>query len=91
MLQHQHFELSRQKFRPDTFDGEFAKNGLVEGGATYVHKQYARKCDDEWTCVAALRGWSNLGRSNNSGLSRLYSQLYSDGPVYVNQLVQRCG
>ena len=91
VLQHQHFNLSRQKYRPDTLDGEFAKNGLVEGGATYVHKRYARKCDDEWACVDAPRGWSNLGRSNNPGLSRLFSQPYSDGPVYINRLVQRGG
>ena len=91
MLQGQQFNLSRQKYRPDTLDGEFAKNGLVEGGATYIHQLYARKCGGEWECVDAPRGWSNTGSSTHAGLSRLFYQPYSDGPVYINQLVQRGG
>lgn len=91
MLQHQQYNLSQQKYRPDTLDGEFAKNGLVEGGATYIHKLYTRKCGSEWECVDAPRGWSNIRGSNHPGLSRLFYQPYSDGPVYINQLVQRGG
>ena len=91
ILQDQQFNLSRQKYRPDTLDGEFAKNGLVEGGATYIHQQYARRCGGEWECVDAPPGWSNTGSSTHPGLSRLFYQPYSDGPVYINQLVQRGG
>lgn len=57
MLQHQQFDLSEQKYRPDTLDGEFAKDGLVEGEATYIHRLYARNCQrGEWECVDAPPG-----------------------------------
>lgn len=91
MLQHQHFDLSRQKYRHETLDAESAKNGLVEGEATYIHKQYARKCASEWECVDAPAGWSDTRPSNHAGLSRLFYQPYSDGAVYVDRLVQRGG
>ena len=91
MLQDQQFNLSRQKYRPGTLDGEFSKNGLVEGGATYVHQLYTRKCGDEWECVDAPGGWSDTGSSNHAGLSRLSYQPYSDGPVYIDELIQRGG
>ena len=92
MLQHQQFNLSEPKYRPDTLDGEFAKDGLVEGGATYVHKLYVQKCrQGDWECIDTPPGWSNTGDFDHSGLSRLFYQPYSDGPVYIHNLIQRGG
>lgn len=87
VLQDQHFDLSAPRYDRDTFDGVFAKDGLVEGEASYVHRLYAEQCDADWECVPSPEpGWAGATRKGTWRFHRLTLQPYSDGAHYVAQL-----
>ena len=98
-LQDQHYNLSAPRFTAPTQDESLAIDGIVEGSASYVEKQYARRCGQEWACVdtpssggsAAGDGGARSGGGPNLGVLITIYQPYSDGPVYVHNLVERGG
>jgi hypothetical protein len=92
-IQDQQFDLTDERFRGETQDGDLAIDGLVEGDANYVESEYARRCaSGEWECVStpSQRGGSD-GPSPNLGILLTVFQPYSDGPVYVASLVEEGG
>ncbi|MFT4890945.1 MAG: hypothetical protein ACI9YT_001866 [Halobacteriales archaeon] len=91
VLQHQHYDLYQAKYDPPTLDGEFGKDGVVEGEATLVHKKYQNRCTGAWECVPTPAGWADVGSYSGSGLRLLFYQPYADGGAYVNSLVEQGG
>ncbi|MFW5938369.1 MAG: Hvo_1808 family surface protein [Halanaeroarchaeum sp.] len=91
VLQHQHFDLYQSKYDPPTLDGEFGKDGVVEGEATLVHKRYQERCNGAWDCVPTPAGWADVGSFSGSGLRLMFYQPYADGAAYVHSLVESGG
>lgn len=92
VLQHQQFDLSAPRYRRTTLDGEFAKDGIVEGEASYVDQRYAERCGAEWRCVDAPPvGWAGASLEGSWRFHRLTVQPYSDGAHYVATLRDRGG
>jgi hypothetical protein len=92
VLQHQQFDLSAPRYQRATFDGEFGKDGLVEGEASYLDQLYAERCDADWDCVPSPGlGWSGATIDGSWRFHRLTYQPYSDGAHYVARLRERGG
>ena len=91
-LQDQHYDLTDPKYGGDTQDEQLAVDGLVEGDANYVERQYAQRCGAAWDCVSTPEsdgdgdGGGGSGGSNLGILLTIF-QPYSDGPVYIGDLV----
>jgi hypothetical protein len=51
-MQDQHFGLASDA---QTQDAQLARNGVVEGEANNVQRQYAARCGSEWSCVDTSR------------------------------------
>jgi len=92
-LQDQRYDLTDAKYGGDTQDEQLAVDGLVEGDAKYVEQRYADRCGESWECVAtpSSGGGGGGGGSPNLGIFLTIFQPYSDGPVYVHDLVDREG
>ena len=94
-LQDQQYDLSKPKYGGDTQDEQLAVDGLVEGDANYVERRYAQRCGAAWDCVAtpesAGGGGGGGGGGPNLGILLTIFQPYSDGPVYISDLVDRGG
>ncbi len=86
-LQDQHFNLSR--FEGTTQDEETAMNGLIEGDASRVEREYEGTCGREWDCLAPADGDRDQPLDINWGIYFSVYQPYSDGPAYVNYLRQQ--
>ncbi|MFB6253445.1 MAG: Hvo_1808 family surface protein, partial [Halobacteriaceae archaeon] len=91
-LQDQHEDLTSRKFVADTQDGTLAIDGLIEGEANYIEQLYSMRCGGQWSCV---RSPSSGGGGGTAGIHwGIYVTLffpYSDGPVYVHNLIQQGG
>jgi len=96
-LQDQHWNLSAERFRGRTQDGDLAVDGIVEGDASYVERTYAARCAGEWDCVptpaqrAGGGGGGGGGGGPNLGIVLTTYQPYSDGAPYVAALHERGG
>ncbi|ELZ33966.1 hypothetical protein C474_03365 [Halogeometricum pallidum JCM 14848] len=93
-LQDQHYDLTSEKYSAETQDGELAVDGAIEGDAKYVELRYASMCGGEWACVptpTAEGGSGGSGGSINYGIFLTIFQPYSDGPVYVHDVLERGG
>ncbi|WP_318568262.1 Hvo_1808 family surface protein [Salinigranum marinum] len=91
--QDQRFNLTSARYRGDTQDGDLAIDGLIEGDANYVQREYTRRCaSGEWECVAtpAQSGGSD-GPQPDLGILLTVFQPYSDGPVYVSSRKENGG
>lgn len=91
MLQHQHYNLSQDKYHQQRLDDEMAKDGLVEGEAAYLDALYSEQCNQgNWSCVS---GGPSVGGGSESdpAFSALMSFPYIDGEVYVRYLVTKYG
>ncbi len=86
-LQDQRFNLSR--FEGTTQDEETAMNGLIEGDASRVEREYEGTCNREWDCLAPADGDRDQPLDINWGIYFSVYQPYSDGPAYVNYLRQQ--
>ncbi|MCU4926551.1 Hvo_1808 family surface protein [Halobacteria archaeon AArc-dxtr1] len=88
-LQDQHFGLA--DFDRETQDQDHAVNGLVEGDAVWVEREYADRCDTAWDCTLPETNPSPPPSSFNWGLyfSTIYP--YVDGPAYVDHLLDTGG
>ncbi|MFP8951410.1 Hvo_1808 family surface protein [Natrialbaceae archaeon A-arb3/5] len=85
-LQDQHFDLS--SYDRDTIDQDTAVNGLIEGDAVWVEREYEQRCETEWECVLPADE-PPPAPDLNWGLYLTIFQPYSDGPDYVDALLER--
>ncbi len=93
-LQDQQYDLSKPKYGGDTQDEQLAVDGLIEGDANYVERRYAQQCGAAWDCVAtpeSAGGGDGGGDGPNLGILLTIFQPYSDGPVYIGDLVDLGG
>jgi len=93
-LQDQRYDLTNETYRASTQDGDLAVDGVVEGEANYIETNYAQRCGAEWECVDTPQaGGSGGGGGSGPNLGVLLTLLnpYSDGPVYVNEIVEEGG
>jgi hypothetical protein len=94
-LQDQYFNISRAKYHGETQDEQLAVDGLLEGKAAYVQQLYVRRCGAAWSCVdtpARSAQARDAGDSQpNLGVLLVLLQPQSDGPVYIDQLIERGG
>ncbi|UVE50977.1 Hvo_1808 family surface protein [Haloferax larsenii] len=95
-LQDQHFDLTDERYRSQTQDGDLAIDGVVEGDAKLVELMYTDRCEaGTWDCVktpkAGGSGGGSGGSGPNLGVLLTIFQPYSDGPVYVNELYDSGG
>lgn len=96
-VQDQQFNLSDDRFRPDTRDEANAIDGLVEGDANLVeHRYMTLRCDDPahpWngTCVRPPDDGGPAGDLANIGVYFMDFQPYSDGPSFVQHLYRAGG
>ncbi|WP_254538880.1 Hvo_1808 family surface protein [Halomarina litorea] len=86
-LQDQHFDLERADLQGATQDQQLAVDGLLEGEANYLMYQYLARCG-QWECVGTQASGTADGTRPNDGLLYTVLQPYSDGPVFVDALVQ---
>lgn len=91
VLQDQHYDLSDARYQRDTWDGELAKDGIVEGEAAYLDYLYESRCEGAWNCTDTPSNWSGASVADVGVYPTLSFQPYSDGAVYVGQLVERGG
>lgn len=84
-LQDQHFDLST--VRDDgTLDGVNARQGLVEGDAVLVEREYERNCETgEWECVELedAPGPPTVGPDFHFGVYYVLFFPYAEGPSFV--------
>lgn len=94
-LQDQHFNISRAKYHGDTQDEQLAIDGLVEGEAAYIQQLYVQRCGTTWSCVdtpaRSAQPRDGGGSQPNLGVLLVLLQPQSDGPVYIDQLVEHGG
>ncbi|WP_256290239.1 Hvo_1808 family surface protein [Halobellus inordinatus] len=89
-LQDQRYDLTKAKYGGETQDAQLATDGLIEGDAKYVEQRYADRCGGAWECVATPSSSGDSGDGGgdmNLGIFLTIFQPYSDGPVYVHDLV----
>ncbi|MFC7097070.1 Hvo_1808 family surface protein [Halobaculum marinum] len=93
-LQDQRYDLTNETYRGATQDGDLAIDGVVEGEANYIEARYSQRCGAEWDCVetpSASSGGGGGGGGLNLGVLLTLLNPYSDGPVYVNEIVEEGG
>jgi hypothetical protein len=83
-LQDQRFNLSQ--LHGSTQDAELAGNGLAEGDASWVEREYEAQCGSEWDCLSPSGGEQAGTFDVNWGIYFAVYQPYSDGPDYVDHL-----
>jgi hypothetical protein len=89
-LQDQRFSLSDQRYRANTQDAQLAMNGLIEGEAKYIEKQYRQQCATTWECQRTPATGSS-GSSANNGIQILLYQPYADGAEFIRTTVASGG
>ncbi|WP_201294022.1 Hvo_1808 family surface protein [Natronorubrum halalkaliphilum] len=85
-LQDQHYDLT--SYDRETIDQDNAKNGLIEGDAVWVDTEYEQRCGDEWGCVLPADSDPDDFPELNWGIYMTLFQPYSDGPAYVDHLLE---
>lgn len=92
-LQDQHFDL--QRFERETPDQATATDGLVEGDAVWVETAYEARCEGEWACINSSHAHGgeldDAPPRFNWGIYFTVYQPYSDGPGYVEYLLEEGG
>ncbi len=85
VLQDQHFDLSQSRYRRSTIDGEWGKDGLIEGEAAYIDHLYGTECISNWSCTSPPADWSGASVPGGIGaFGVLSSQPYEDGATFVH-------
>jgi len=94
-LQNQHFSVV-SRYNLSTFEQRHTTekqnsfNGLIEGDALVVEREYEQRCGDEWTCYipdSPDQGTPNI----NYGMYLVNYQPYSDGPGFVRTIRRDSG
>ncbi len=96
-LQDQHFDL--QRYDRETRDQANAKNGLIEGDAVWIETEYEERCAEEWACLLPADApsedpdeeFDGTPSEFNWGIYFTLYQPYSDGPAYVEYLLEDDG
>ena len=96
-LQDQQFDLTSSN--PGTREAYNARNGLIEGDANYVQRQYDDRCGEEWSCLDidsesadnGTSGSESAGSSLHLGVYILSFFPYADGPGFVDAIHQQGG
>ena len=83
--QDRRFNLSGKPFAAKLRDQVNARNGIVEGDASYTESLYAAQCSQEWNCLEG-RSAGGANRLANIGVYLLKYQPYSDGPAFVRMV-----
>lgn len=87
-LQDQQFGLDN---RPETQDGQMARNGVVEGEASLLPRLYFERCESEWSCIRPETATGEGGGSIDPGLFQVVIYPYEQGPSFVERLRDRGG
>ncbi|MFC7323178.1 Hvo_1808 family surface protein [Halorubrum rutilum] len=91
-MQDQYHDLTRPRYAGATQDGDLAVDGIVEGEAVHVEELYAARCAADWTCLDAPSGGGGGSPADfNFGILQTVLQPYSDGALYVEELVDEGG
>ncbi|WP_049934883.1 Hvo_1808 family surface protein [Haloplanus natans] len=91
-LQDQTGDLGERISSTETQDAGLATDGVVEGEANYIEQRYTERCGAEWDCVETPRSSAGgTGAPPNLGILLTLLQPYSDGPVYIDWLLERGG
>ena len=89
-LQDQQFGLDDA---PDRQDAQLARNGVVEGEANRLQTTYARRCADDWECLApggVAGGGGSLGPYGENVFTVIFFP-YAQGPDFVGAIADRGG
>ncbi len=81
------YDLAGSPFDAKLRDQVNARNGLVEGDASYTEALYEQQCGEGWECLDAKRGGGG-GELANIGVYLMKFQPYSDGPAFVRMVRQ---
>uniref|UniRef100_UPI0018E4EB30 Hvo_1808 family surface protein n=1 Tax=Halorussus litoreus TaxID=1710536 RepID=UPI0018E4EB30 len=87
--QDQRFGLESDPLEVNLRDEVNARNGIVEGDASYVDRLYQRQCRQGWDCLAGRESGA-ASQLANIGVYMLKYQPYSDGPAFV-RMAERLG
>jgi len=90
-LQDQDGDLGERISATETQDAGLATDGVVEGEANYIEQRYTNRCGAEWDCVGTPSSGGGAGQPPNLGILLTLLQPYSDGPVYIDWLIERGG
>ena len=90
-LQDQDGDLGERISTTETQDAGLATDGVVEGEANYIEQRYTSRCGVEWECVETPSSGGGPGQPPNLGILLTLLQPYSDGPVYIDWLIERGG
>ncbi len=88
-LQDQRFNLS--SFEKRTRDEYNAVNGLIEGEANVVQRQYMDRCGTEWDCLPTASDESSGEGPSNWGVHLLNYFPYGEGEALVSDVYEREG
>jgi len=90
-LQDQDGDLGERITATETQDAGLATDGVVEGEANYIEQRYTNRCGAEWECVGTPSSGGGPGEPPNIGILLTLLQPYSDGPVYIDWLIEQGG
>jgi hypothetical protein len=90
-LQDQDGDLGERITATETQDADLATDGVVEGEANYIEQRYTNRCGAEWECVETPSSGGGPGEPPNLGILLTLLQPYSDGPVYIDWLIEQGG
>ncbi|WP_281194997.1 Hvo_1808 family surface protein [Halorubrum sp. F4] len=85
-MQDQYHDLADSQYVGATQDSDLAVDGIVEGEAVYIEERYTDRCETDWSCLDEPDS-SAGGGSPNIGILQTILQPYSDGPFYVEKLI----
>ncbi|MFC5134505.1 MULTISPECIES: Hvo_1808 family surface protein [Haloferacaceae] len=86
-MQDQYHDLADSQYVGATQDSDLAVDGIVEGEAVYIEERYTDRCDTNWSCLPEPGSSAGGGGSPNIGILQTILQPYSDGPFYVEELI----
>jgi len=93
-MQDQYHGLTRPRYASATQDGDLAADGIIEGEAVHIEERYAARCAANWTCLDApdsAGGGGGSAADYNFGILQTVLQPYSDGALYVEELIEEGG
>ena len=93
-MQDQYHGLTRPRYASATQDGDLAVDGIIEGEAVHIEERYAARCAANWTCLDApdsAGGGGGSAADYNFGILQTVLQPYSDGALYVEELIEEGG
>ncbi|MFW5917341.1 MAG: Hvo_1808 family surface protein [Halorubrum sp.] len=93
-MQDQYHDLTRPRYVGATQDADLAGDGIIEGEAVHVEELHDARCADDWSCLDEPDAGGEDGGSGgefNFGILQTVLQPYSDGALYVEELVAEEG